>query len=285
MAAPCFTSKAPGNLRMSTSAARWSARTWAATTNSSSTLPTRLRAAPATKDGVPLAVLCDNSENLERSPSDLSDFSLYGGLYRHVHLAYVPAVSLEAVHIAPTFMPGSAATVKVKARLYNPAKFSGSAVLTVEIADAAGKTIAHIEKSLAAWEAETEIASTSIASPALWSPAHPHLYTCSVTLTTPYGKSVVNERFGIRHAEFVDHGPFKLNGERLLLRGTQRHMDHAGFAAAEPDALIRTEMELVKAMGANFIRLGHYQQSSWCSISATSWACWCGKRRRGAAPA
>ena len=37
-------------------------------------------------------------------------------------------------------------------------------------------------------------------------------------------------------------------------------MDHARYAAAEPDALIRTEMELIKAMGANFIRLGHYQQ-------------------------
>ncbi len=218
-------------------------------------------AAPASKSGIPLAVLCDNSEDLERPPSDLSDFSLYGGLYRHVHLAYVPAVSLEAVHIAPSFVPGSAATVKVTARLYNPAKFSGSAALTVEIADASGKTIAHIEKSLPAWDAEAEIASTSIASPALWSPAHPNLYTCSVTLTTPYGKSVVKDRFGIRHTEFVDHGPFKLNGERLLLRGTQRHMDHAGFAAAEPDALIRTEMELVKAMGANFIRLGHYQQA------------------------
>jgi beta-galactosidase len=220
-----------------------------------------IAAAPAAKGGVPLAVLCDNSENLERPPSDLSDFSLYGGLYRHVHLAYVPAVSLEAVHIAPSFLPGSAAAVKVTARLYNPVKFSGSATLSVEIADPAGKTIAHLDKSLAAWDAEAEIASTSVRSPAPWSPAHPNLYTCSVTLTTPYGKSVVKERFGIRHAEFVDHGPFKLNGERLLLRGTQRHMDHAGFAAAQPDALIRTEMELVKAMGANFIRLGHYQQA------------------------
>ena len=81
----------------------------------------------------------------------MSDFSLYGGLYRHVHLAYVPAVSLESVHIAPSFLPGSAATVKVKARLYNPAKFSGNAALTVEIADPAGKTIAHIEQSLPAW--------------------------------------------------------------------------------------------------------------------------------------
>ena len=35
----------------------------------------------------------------------------------------------------------------------------------------------------------------------------------------------------------------------------------AEFAAAQPDALIRAEMELAKAMGANFIRLGHYQQA------------------------
>jgi beta-galactosidase len=217
--------------------------------------------ADARKSGVPVAVLCDNSENLERPPSDLSDFSLYGGLYRHVHLAYVPAVSLEAVHIAPAFVSGSAATVKVKARLYNPIKFSGDTKVLVEIVDRAGHTVSQTEKTIASWNDEAEIASFSISSPALWSPAHPNLYVCNVTLTTQFGTSAVKERFGFRHAEFVEHGPFKLNGERLLLRGTQRHMDHAGFAAAQPDELIRAEMELAKAMGANFIRLGHYQQA------------------------
>ena len=38
------------------------------------------------KQGVPVAVLCDNSPDLDRVPSDLSDFCLYGGLYRHVNL-------------------------------------------------------------------------------------------------------------------------------------------------------------------------------------------------------
>ena len=213
------------------------------------------------KDGVPIAVLCDNSEDLERPPSDLSDFSLYGGLYRHVHLAYVPAVSLEAVHITPLFTPGSPANVKVKTRLYNPRAYSGDATIAVSIADATGKPVAHTEKTLAAWADAAETVSFTIASPALWSPAQPNLYTCSVRLTTQFGNSTVHERFGIRHAEFIDHGPFKLNGERLLLKGTQRHMDHTGFAAAQPDALIRAEMQLAKAMGANFIRLGHYQQS------------------------
>jgi beta-galactosidase len=215
----------------------------------------------ARKGAVALAVLCDNSEDLERPPSDLSDFSLYGGLYRHAHLVYVPAVSLECVHIAPAFAPGSPAQVSVRARLYNPAQFKGGVTLAIAVADPAGKTAFHAEKTLPAWAGETEIASFPIASPALWAPAHPHLYTCHVRLTTDHGVSESRERFGIRHTEFVVNGPFKLNGERLLLRGTQRHMDHANFAAAQPDELIRIEMRLMKEMGANFVRLAHYQQT------------------------
>jgi beta-galactosidase len=212
------------------------------------------------KDGVAISVMCDNSQDMERSPSDLSDFSLYGGLYRHVHRVYVPAVSLETVHIAHTFAPGSPAAVEVKARLYNPSQFIGPATLSIQVSDSDGKTIHQSTKSIGAWKGEMEVASFTIESPALWSPLHPHLYTCSVTLTTESGESAAKERFGIRHAEFVDHGPFKLNGERLFLRGTQRHMDHAEVAASQPDAQLRQELELVKAMGANFIRLGHYQQ-------------------------
>jgi beta-galactosidase len=52
-----------------------------------------------------------------------------------------------------------------------------------------------------------------------------------------------------------------LNGKRLLLRGTHRHEDHAGVAAAMTEDMIRTEIQMMKDMGVNFIRLGHYQQS------------------------
>jgi hypothetical protein len=94
-----------------------------------------------------------------------------------------------------------------------------------------------------------------------WSPASPALYGLEVTATGPAGTSRVWERFGLRSFEFVDHGPFKLNGERLLLRGTHRHEDHAGVAAAMTEEMMETEMRLMKSMGVNFIRLGHYQQS------------------------
>lgn len=216
--------------------------------------------ASETKDGVPVAVLCDNSPDLERVPSDLSDFCLYGGLYRHVSLVYLPAVALDMVHVLPTVAADGSAQVAVKARLYNPAGQNTTCTITVEVADAAGKSVYRGSKTLSSWTGFSEIAQFDIAAPALWSPDSPHLYTCRATLSTAKGQMNLNERFGIRQVEFVEHGPFKLNGRRVLLRGTHRHADHAGVAAAMSDGQVREEMQLIREMGANFIRLGHYQQ-------------------------
>lgn len=48
----------------------------------------------------------------------------------------------------------------------------------------------------------------------------------------------------------------------MLLKGTHRHEDHAGVGAAMTEEQMVTEMKLMKEMGVNFIRLGHYQQSN-----------------------
>jgi beta-galactosidase len=100
-----------------------------------------------------------------------------------------------------------------------------------------------------------------IEKPDLWSPDNPALYRCTATLKSVHGTMSVTERFGIRSFEFVKYGPFKLNGQRLLIRGTARHEDHAGLAAAMTEDLIRQELRLIKELGANFVRLGHHQQS------------------------
>jgi beta-galactosidase len=212
--------------------------------------------------GVPIAILCDNSRDLDRMPSDLSDFTLYGGLYRHVNLVYVPAISLETVHIKTTLpTPQSPAEVEIVAALYNPTSITGPMTVAIEIVDAKGTPIHSAKQTPSAWTETKSLTRFTIQSPHLWSPSTPNLYECRITLTSSHGESTSREHFGIRHTEWVDHGPFKLNGERLLLRGTHRHEDHAGYAAAMPDDLIEQEMHLIKEMGVNFIRLAHYQQS------------------------
>ena len=212
------------------------------------------------REGVPVVVLCDNSPDLSRVPSDLSDFCLYGGLYRHVNLVQLPALALDTVHILPTVAANGSAQVSVKAKAYNPSNQSYPCSISVQVSDASGRSIHQSTRTLSAWNGFTELASFDVADPELWSPESPHLYRCAVTLSTPAGHTHLDERFGIRHIEFVEHGPFKLNGKRVLLRGTQRHADHAGVAAAMSDDLVREEMRLIREMGANFIRLGHYQQ-------------------------
>jgi beta-galactosidase len=209
---------------------------------------------------VPIVVVCDNSSDRDRVPSDISDFCLYGGLYRHVNLVYLPAISLDSVHILPTVAADGSAQVSVQARLYNPANESGPCTVSVQVTDARGRSIHESKQTLSAWNGPVPVAEFRIAAPELWSPESPHLYGCRVTVSSPAGQTRLNERFGIRQYEFVEHGPFKLNGKRVLLRGTQRHADHAGVAAAMSDELVREEFRLIREMGANFIRLAHYQQ-------------------------
>ncbi len=211
---------------------------------------------PADKRGVPLAVLCDNSRRMDTIPSDFSDFSLYGGLYRHVELVYVPLFSIGALTIEVTGAETSVPKAHVLVHIYTPGRYRNGGSALLKITDPNGKVV-HEATHLV-----QEIVSIDLPNAMLWSPSHPNLYTCTASLESSDGsRSAVVERFGVRHFEFVEHGPFKLNGERLLLRGTHRHEDHAGYAAAIPDDVTRKEFQMIKEMGANFIRLAHYQQS------------------------
>jgi beta-galactosidase len=221
----------------------------------------RLKEHPIYEGCVPVAVLADNSRDLQTIPSDISDFNLYGGIYRNVHLVYVPAVSLEQVHVSVHCASGEAADIQVNARLYNPGMLEDALKLAVVIRNPSGEIMERHELQRDPWQGSRELGSFRVVSPFLWSPEEPSLYECMVVLESAYGITERTERFGVRYFEFVKKGPFKLNGKRLLLNGTQRHEDHAGVGAAMTEDMITAEMKLIKEMGANFIRLGHYQQS------------------------
>jgi len=210
---------------------------------------------------IPLAVLCDNSRDSQIIPSALNDFHRFGGLYRNVTLRYVPAISLKRVHVAVDISRAATAQIAIKARLHNPAAFRDEVQLLIRIFDPKNTLARTATRRLPAWEGESAIAEFKVEHPELWSPGHPALYRCEVQLASVHGTMSTVERFGFRYFEFVDHGPFKLNGERLYLSGTQREEDHAGVGAAMPAELVRREMALIKDMGANFVGLGHHQQS------------------------
>ena len=217
-------------------------------------------ARPESKGEVPVAVLCDNSRDAESIPSDLSDFNRYGGLYRHVSLVYVPAIAVARVGVAAT-VKGTKGEVAFDIRLSNPSALPDDVTCEVVVTDPTGKVAARSEQAAVSASLGGITARIALENPALWSPRSPQLYRATVTLRSKHGEQVVAEAFGFRSVEWVEHGPFKLNGERLLLKGTHYHEDHAGVAAAVPDEVVRQTLVAIKDMGANFVRLGHYQQA------------------------
>jgi beta-galactosidase len=210
---------------------------------------------------VPISIRADNSRDLEMIPSDLSDFNLYGGIYRHLNLQYIPPLSIDKI-FANTELDEMRreGRVPIRVRLLNHT-IRKTATLSVKLLDMNGKEVANLTQTLSILGSEVNIEGLTVKKPALWSPEKPYLYTLILTLNNDDEPYVSTSKIGFRHFEFEEKGPFLLNGKRLLLRGTHRHEDHAGVAAAMTDSMILREMNMMKQMGVNFIRLGHYQQS------------------------
>src|SRR5271165_4904033 len=209
----------------------------------------------------PLAVLCDNSRDPGMIPSALNDFHRVGGLYRKVSLVYEPKISLKRLHITTAIADSASAQVSITAKLRDQSAQREDLQLRMRVFDPQGAVVQTATGRFQTWNGEREVASFKLEKPQLWSPSQPSLYRCEVQLTSAHGTNTVSERFGCRYFEFVEHGPFIFNGQRLFLKGTQREEDYAGLGAAVPDDLIRQEMLLMKQMGANFVGLAHHQQS------------------------
>jgi beta-galactosidase len=211
---------------------------------------------------IPVIVRVDNSPDAEMIPSGLSDFNVYGGIYRYLNLQYHPSMSIEKLFIKPVVdEAGKMGSMQINARMYDPLQLRKSSV-SIQVKDPNGKEIHRQSLNISTSLNDPLLTTLQVKSPEVWSPADPKLYSVVVEVNDGVNKTRKEEKVGFRNFRFETHGPFFLNGKRLLLRGTHRHEDHAGVGAAMTEEMIRQEMIMIKDMGANFIRLGHYQQSS-----------------------
>jgi beta-galactosidase len=210
-----------------------------------------------------LYVRVDNSYNPDVIPSQKSDFFIYGGITRDVWTTIVPPQYIERLHIRTSAVSEKSALTDVSMSVMNTPGGAFPAHIELAITDPSGRRILSRDTAVVLRPGRSDFSLTmpALKNPQLWSPDQPSLYTARVNLKTPSSDGdVVLERFGYRWFEFKERGPFYLNGKRLLLRGTHRHEDFAGMANALPDSLHRRDMQMIKEMGANFVRLAHYPQ-------------------------
>ncbi|MEI6972642.1 MAG: glycoside hydrolase family 2 TIM barrel-domain containing protein, partial [bacterium] len=197
----------------------------------------------------------------------MPDFLLHGGLAGRVFLRWEPAVSLvmDGIRIDTAVMPGQPVIAGVTVQVRNTTAVSVDTAVRLTIIDPSGREAGsatipatNVPAGGTLSPAETRF---EIPRPELWSPGRPSLYVCRCELLRGSMVADVREkRFGLRSAVFEPGRGFFLNGERVELRGCNRHENMPGFGGALPVAMHREDARLLRETGCNIVRLSHYPQ-------------------------
>ncbi len=199
-----------------------------------------------------LRVNVDNSDNDTVYPQK-ADFTFYGGIYRDVTLHVVPAA-----HFA--LAENGAVPVKVTPIVTD--LDACRCEVTVEAAVVGAESVTFTldgQQTSVAVKDGTARAVFTLEHARLWDGLDdPYLYTMTARLVNGETETA---RFGCRKFEIDPQKGFILNGRPYPLRGVSRHQDRKGAGVAITKEMMEEDMALILEMGANTIRLAHYQHA------------------------
>ena len=207
-----------------------------------------------------LVIACSNENKSSVYPQS-ADFTFYGGLYRGVNLISVPKTHFEleyyggpGIQITPRPCEDGGAVFEMESWIAG-----GDENFTVmySVLDARGKEVAAGVRP-----ADDTKLTLYVPDVHLWEIDSPYLYTVTATLqrrNEAYDE--VTARTGVRSFSCDPEKGFIINGKEIPLRGVSRHQDqlYKGNALTREDHY--EDARLIKELGANTIRLAHYQHS------------------------
>lgn len=207
-----------------------------------------------------LEVYVDNTIAPDVFPTS-ADFTFYGGIYRDVNLICVGKThfslddgSRDGISAVPR-KEGDVWKLDIKASVTGACD---DCVCVYELKNADGETVAKTTRP-----SDKPDASLTIETPHLWNGVKdPYLYSlvCSVVRNAKTeDERTVN--VGFREIVFTsDKGCF-LNGEHIKLKGVSRHQDREKIGNALTLKEHAEDIDLILEVGANSVRLAHYQQA------------------------
>lgn len=222
----------------------------------------RVNITDALKDENLIVVAVDNSSNDRVYPQN-ADFTFYGGLYRNVNVIAVPKTHFELDYYGT---PAIKVTPKISGK---------NAVVETEVylsGETEGKKLVYTLKDQDGTVVETRTAEASetlvsfeISNVHLWNGRKdPYLYTMEVSLMDDGTElDQVHTRFGCRTFHVDPEKGFFLNGESYPLRGVARHQDRPKIGNALLPEHHEEDIDLIMEVGANTIRLAHYQHDQY----------------------
>lgn len=236
----------------------------------------RVDVTEAMQDINSLSVEVDNSVN-DRVYPQKADFTFYGGIYRDVEFLIVNKAHFDLDYYGgpgmkySTEVEGADAKVNVSAYVNEEALAAGVTV-KVLLMDAEGNVVASGEQKPEQITKGTENAGSreiaftlDVPKVHLWNGLEdPYLYILQAQLVQE--DKVVDEiscNCGVRTFEFSPKDGFHLNGRHYPLHGVSRHQDWKEIGNAISVENMEQDMELIREVGANTIRLAHYQHNQY----------------------
>lgn len=201
-----------------------------------------------------LVVVADNSAN-DRVYPQTADFTFYGGIYRDVKIVGVDKNHFDLDYYGA---PGIKVTPEINGK---DAKVEIETYFDCKTAKVKYEIIADGE--VIAEKTDDNDAELEIKNVHLWDGVKdPYLYTAKATLIVD-GKEVdeISTRFGCRTFKIDPEKGFILNGREYPLRGVSRHQDRPKIGNALLYEHHKEDIGYILEMGANTIRLAHYQHS------------------------
>ncbi|MFZ0828181.1 MAG: glycoside hydrolase family 2 TIM barrel-domain containing protein [Verrucomicrobiia bacterium] len=220
-----------------------------------------------------LALRVSNQREPDIAPLS-GDFSVYGGIYRPVHLIVTGGENFTVTdHGSPgvawlqTSVTKKQAVIDVIAQISNGTGQKQPLTLVASVLDAGGKQVARHEEpiQLAANDTAPYPLQVTVPNPHLWNGRQdPYLYKAVVELRSTDGVvDSVEQPLGLRFYSVDPDQGFFLNGRPYPLHGVDRHQDrfNKGWAISEAD--MDEDIRLISELGCTVIRCAHYQHSDY----------------------
>ena len=219
-----------------------------------------------------LEVRVNNRFN-EDVPPLTADFTFFGGIYRNVSLLITRPIHFSqkengssGVFITTPEVSALSANVRVNSVVENASSLDRKIKIINSVYDVNGKQVSLATSTVTLIKGGRKSITQdikSIKNPSLWSPQNPYLYrviTKIIDAKTGLVTDQISNPLDFRWFRFDANEGFFLNGKSLKLMGASRHQDYENLGNAIPDALQVKDVELLKAMGGNFLRVAHYPQ-------------------------
>ncbi len=214
-------------------------------------------------------VRANNSYNADIPPLS-ADFTFFGGLYRDVHLLVLDKVHFrmdqwnsEGIFWNTPKVSEQEASLTIKGAFEN-ATSEHKRVLVKHVVTDSESQVVLVDEQKYKCKANSSFDFSqdyTIHNPKLWSPESPELYSI-VSQMICDGEVVdqIENPLAFRWFAFDAEKGFSLNGKPYELVGTSRHQDHKDLGNALSDERHIRDVELLKQMGGNFLRISHYPQ-------------------------